>query len=323
MRRAGALCLVATGAFLFTVPRIAWTEAPPQFLGMWGTTGSGPGQLSSPSGIAVDAAGLVYVTDQNNSRVCKFTSTGQFILAWGSVGSGPGQFHSPTELTIDNAGQILVVDYGNNRVQVFTPDGQFLSQFGTSGAGQLLLPRDVAVGPVFTYVADWGHNRIAYYYNGNYQGAFGQNQLYLPTGIASDPSGFVCVSDEGYNDLAIFSPTGDFIRRWGAVGQQPGQLAGPGGLDTDRDGNIFVADHGNSRVQKFTPGGTLLSYLGNTWDIAWPVQRHLGRSGRARRNDLRQRRGERSSAEVWIRHHIRHGQELGRHEGSLPESCQR
>jgi DNA-binding beta-propeller fold protein YncE len=39
---------------------------------LWGTEGSGPGQLRRPTGIAVDQEGFVYVADMGNHRVNKY-----------------------------------------------------------------------------------------------------------------------------------------------------------------------------------------------------------------------------------------------------------
>ena len=36
-----------------------------------------------PKGVAVDASGYVYVTDDENHRVQKFDSNGNFISEWG------------------------------------------------------------------------------------------------------------------------------------------------------------------------------------------------------------------------------------------------
>ena len=39
--------------------------------------------FSSPSGIATDTSGNVYVADKGNNRIQKFTSNGTFITKWG------------------------------------------------------------------------------------------------------------------------------------------------------------------------------------------------------------------------------------------------
>ncbi|MET0305940.1 MAG: hypothetical protein ABW196_06900 [Solirubrobacterales bacterium] len=48
-----------------------------------GTAGSGPGQLDTPLGVAVDTAGDVYVVDGENHRVQKFSPAGEFLLTFG------------------------------------------------------------------------------------------------------------------------------------------------------------------------------------------------------------------------------------------------
>ena len=63
----------------------------------WGTAGSGNGQFKLPLGIAVDAAGNVYVADAGNDRIQKFTSDGVFLNAWGTFGSGVCAIHTVTE----------------------------------------------------------------------------------------------------------------------------------------------------------------------------------------------------------------------------------
>ena len=43
------------------------------FLGAWGTYGTGNGQFSGPTAVETDASGNIYVADQNNARIQKFT----------------------------------------------------------------------------------------------------------------------------------------------------------------------------------------------------------------------------------------------------------
>ena len=90
------------------------------FLLKWGSYGSGKGQFKFPTGVAVDGSGkYVYVTDFNNTRVQKFTSSGGYLLKWGSFGSGDGQFNGPIGVAVDGSGNVYVTDSGNSRVQKF------------------------------------------------------------------------------------------------------------------------------------------------------------------------------------------------------------
>ncbi len=87
---------------------------------MFGSTGSGPGQLELPGGIAIDAAGRVYVADINNHRVQRFSALGQPQGLWGGEGTGLGEFEHPVGVATDCRGTVWVSDRDNNRVQRFT-----------------------------------------------------------------------------------------------------------------------------------------------------------------------------------------------------------
>ena len=128
----------------------------------WGTPGNGAGQFTSPGGIAVDAAGNVYVADTGNHRVEKFSTTGAFLEQWdGNFGDGP--FNTPRGLAVDSAGFVYVADAVTNRVHKLTGGGVFIAKWGVSGAGngQFLTAAAVASGPAGQIlVADAGQHRI-------------------------------------------------------------------------------------------------------------------------------------------------------------------
>ena len=52
--------------------RIQRFTAVGKLLGTWGSLGNGPGQFTSPHGVEVSAAGVIYVVDSNNHRVQSF-----------------------------------------------------------------------------------------------------------------------------------------------------------------------------------------------------------------------------------------------------------
>ena len=129
--------------------------------------GTGDGNFTSPSGVAVDSTGDVYVADSGNSRIQKFTPTGSFITKWGSLGTGDGQFGATTTTTLDlaigSSDNVIVVDPTNNRVQKFRPIGTFITKWGTAGSGngQFTLPSGVAISSADeVYVVDSGNSRV-------------------------------------------------------------------------------------------------------------------------------------------------------------------
>ncbi|TMA57524.1 MAG: hypothetical protein E6J75_07440, partial [Deltaproteobacteria bacterium] len=90
------------------------------FLTNWGSLGSGDGEFSQPSGVAVDGSGNVFVADTGNNRIQEFTNTGTFLAKWGTTGSGDGEFFAPYGVGVDTSGNIFVADTNNNRIQKFT-----------------------------------------------------------------------------------------------------------------------------------------------------------------------------------------------------------
>ncbi|KAL4439021.1 hypothetical protein ABPG77_006958 [Micractinium sp. CCAP 211/92] len=79
-----------------------------------GTQGSGNGQFSLPSGMALDADGNLLVADPGNNRVQKLSATGAYLGQFGS-----GQFRDVKDVKVDSAGNIYVPDSSNYRVQKF------------------------------------------------------------------------------------------------------------------------------------------------------------------------------------------------------------
>ena len=81
---------------------------------------TGSGQFGDPYGLAVDAAGTVYVADTDNGRIASVSPTGEVQAAWGSEGKGIGQLKYPEAVAVDSQGVLYVADRGNDRVQTFT-----------------------------------------------------------------------------------------------------------------------------------------------------------------------------------------------------------
>jgi len=199
--------------------------------GRRGESGTGDGQFNSPSGIAVDNSGNVYVADHYNYRIQKFTATGIFLTKWGSQGTGDGQFEGLYGLAVDDAGNVYAVESGNDRIQKFTSTGAFLGWWGLDDLG-------------YTGWHDPGSGRTAVEGNGD-------GQLYNANRIGIDRKRCVFVSEGSGNRIQKFTSTGTFITKWGGYGSGDGQFQFPFGVAIDKDDYVYVADRYNGRIQKF------------------------------------------------------------------------
>jgi len=224
--------------------------------------GSSNGQFTAPAGVAVDSSGNVYVADENNNRVEKFTSTGTYVSQLGcTTGAcsscsnvcGPSQFNHPSGVAVDSSGNVYVADSGDPRVQKFTSTGTYVTQWGGlpagSGNGQFNVPWGVAVdssGNV--YVTDRGNSRVERFSSaGVFDGWAG--------GCTSQSANCVTNSAGGFNSVgftctaatcgAPVAGSGD-----GQFGSN-GQYNGPWGVAVDSSGNVYVIDTMNNRVEKF------------------------------------------------------------------------
>ena len=74
-----------------------------ELLATWGGTGTGPGQFSNPTGLAVDSKGNVFIVDTGNNRVQEISATGQFVAQW----KGPG-FQFTSKVAVDDHATIYV-----------------------------------------------------------------------------------------------------------------------------------------------------------------------------------------------------------------------
>jgi len=99
------------------------------------------GYLGTPTNIAVDPDGLVYVVDTIPNRVEVFDTEGNFVRAFGEQGTRPGTFARPKGIAIDSDGHIYVADDEFNNFQIFSPEGKVLMSVGSFGPqpGQFLL----------------------------------------------------------------------------------------------------------------------------------------------------------------------------------------
>lgn len=265
IKKTGLPLLLAATSFLWLNAETA--SAALTYASPFGSAGSGAGQLSSPSGIATDPSGNVYVADGGNSRVEEFAPTGAFVRVLG----GPGELNDPQGIAVDSQGNVFVANTGDNDIVRLPGDGGPAFTWGSSGsgAGQFAAPTGIAVddgGDV--YVADSGNDRIEKFTNtGAFLTAWGAagtapGQFATPTSVASSPDGTLYVADSGNDRVERFTATGGFVSTWGTAGSLAGEFSDPLGVAVSPLGSVYVADTDNDRVQQFTLDGAFLGSSG-------------------------------------------------------------
>lgn len=107
-------------------PETAWRMEREWSIG--GDDADGPDAFGSIAGIAVDAAGRVFVLDRQGQDVRLFAADGSWVRTFGREGGGPGEFTSANGIAIDpGTGHVWVVDGAAGRYTVFDSAGTLLA----------------------------------------------------------------------------------------------------------------------------------------------------------------------------------------------------
>lgn len=131
----------------------------------FGDEGSGPGQFSFPTGIAISDVGDICVADSNNKRIQIFDSGGQIKEV---IRKSPrGFFALPRDLAIDPQGYLHIVDSLNQCIFVFNINGDFIYSYGSVAVdeGALELPEGVYFDDddFEVYIVDQGAKQVIVY----------------------------------------------------------------------------------------------------------------------------------------------------------------
>jgi len=224
-----------------------------------GTTANGaqdgPGNQASffePNGIAIDANGNLFVSDQNNYLIREIGPGPDYIVSTlagssGVPGSINGQgtsasFKSPRGMAIDGSGTIYVADYDSKVVRKISPGGLVSTINGTSFGN----PSGVCIDASGNlYVADAGRNVITKIEPGGAVSTFVAG-LNKPRDIVVDKTGNFYVTDQGSNTIKRISPAGVVT----TLPNFPDTYHSPIGLTLDGRGNLYVADNLSGTVKK-------------------------------------------------------------------------
>jgi len=257
-------------------------------------------QFNEPYGMALDAAGNLYVADSGNHRIRMIDPVGNVTtLAGSGVGgfldgnAATALFNQPNGVELDAAGNLYVADSGNHRIRmvdtygnVTTFAGSGVAGFvdGSSATAQLNWPADLSIDGAGTlYVADTFNHAIRKIdASGNVttlsgigsagftSGAAAVAQFNLPMALATDSYGGVLVADSGNHAIRRVDAAGfvSTVAGTGILGFTDGnyvsaQFNQPAGVMVDHSGNVVVADTMNHRVRQLTAVSSVISQISN------------------------------------------------------------
>lgn len=230
-----------------------------------------PWYFSKPYDVASDGKGYIYVVNESNSLIQKFTTDGNFVTQWGREGSEDGAFMIPHGIAADTRGYVYVADTGNHRIQKFTANGDFVLQWGKEGSGEVEFDRPYGITvdrDEYIYVADTYNHRIQKFeIDGEFVNQWGQKgdehgEFKYPYGIAADSKGNVYVVDTNNCRIQKFDKDGIFLIKWGQEGDKDGEFKYPYSITVDKNGDVYVTDQENHRIQKFDKDGKFLCKWG-------------------------------------------------------------
>jgi outer membrane protein assembly factor BamB len=242
-----------------------------QFLRSWGE-----GQFKRPHGVHMGPDDSIYLTDDGNHNVRKYSLDGKLLLELGTPGKPAAfmsgvPFHRCTHTALAPNGDIYVSDgYGNARVHRYSPDGKLLTSWGEpgSGPGQFNIAHNIVCdADGWVYVADRENNRIQVFDgNGKYETQW--NNVHRPCGLCMHCSanetlffaGELAPGQEFSNRtwpnlgprVSVLDKKGTLLARLGDYGgpDSPSPFLGPHGVAVDSQGSIFVAELSHALVKK-------------------------------------------------------------------------
>lgn len=190
-------------------------------------------RFDTPSGIAIDPRGALYVADTGNNAIRRIDANGEVSTIAGDTvpgyRDGPGataRFNGPAGIAIDRTGRIVVADTYNDRIRVIDTNGTVRTLAGGEPG--------FADGP----------------------GAAARFQT--PCAVAVDAQGNIHIADTGNSALRVLDPAG----RVTTTAIEEGSIA-PIGMAVARDGSRYITDE-RGRLFELSATGALRTIAGST-----------------------------------------------------------
>jgi uncharacterized protein (TIGR03437 family) len=191
-------------------------------------------QLGNPTGLALNAAGDLYIADTSNNAI-RIVTKATGIIALLSIGSF--NLKSPRSVAVDAAGNVYIADTGNSRILKVAPVGSITKTTTLAGTS------------VVGYSGDGGPATSA--------------ELNNPAGVAVDAAGNVYIADTNNQRIRVVSAATGIISTVAGNGRSgyagdggpaaSAQLSFPRVVLAAASGNIYVSDAQNNVIRLLTP----------------------------------------------------------------------
>ena len=260
--------------------------------------------LSTPSGVAFDPNGNLYIADRNNSRVVEYSTpfaacAGVFPCVGGSANLVFGQPDAvssncngnsnpsattlclPTQVAADSLGNLYVADAGNNRVLEYNTPLTLTTVTGSNDTTADLVFGQGTPGTGAAFTTSNCNRTLS---------GLTATSMCNPVGVGIDPQNNVYISDTTNDRILEFNETVNSttpptnVTANSVFGQDgsltmnfqhstaPDSLLAPSGVSFDSSGNLYVADTGNSRMIEFFTPMTVTATPGSgdtNADVVW------------------------------------------------------
>jgi trimeric autotransporter adhesin len=205
--------------------------------------------LAGPVGVALNAAGDLFIADTNNHRIRRVRSGMITTFAGNGYGGYAGdggaamaaELAYPAGVAVDSNGNLYIADTGNNRIRMVTPNGVITTIAGGAQG----------------FSGDGGKATLA--------------TLNNPAAVALDSTGNIYIADTGNQRIRKIDPTGVITTVAGNGTTGYGGLGGPAmnaslnspvAVAADSAGNVYIADTQSSRVLIVNSSKTINMFAG-------------------------------------------------------------
>jgi DNA-binding beta-propeller fold protein YncE len=206
--------------------------------------------LKSPTGIALDGSGNIYVANYDAGKekgwIEKFDKTGKDLGVFAATG-----LKIPEDILFSKAGDLYVANTGDNTIHEFSATGKDEGVFANVGLNH---PHGLAFDAAGRlYVANEGDGRVHLFSpSGKDRGVFVKAGIMkTPLDLAFDSAGVLYATDNLNHLVDKFDKNGKLL---GALGGR-GSLFHPLGLVFDPAGNLFVSNYGGNTIRQFDKNG--------------------------------------------------------------------